>query len=166
MCHKRGKKVILRLPHCILIGVCKSCERSRAPLLREVGATGRPSVPGGAAALAACCQCSAEIAVRSQLSEGRPAPATAQAAAAMAAAEAHIEDAISDGCAPASQLGILDLDRSSLSHIFALTLGLHQAALRAAADQERLLALRRHDPRRCVALTVGRCVVSVQDSQR
>lgn len=86
----------------------------------------------------------------------------------MAAAEAH-SDAISEGCAPASQLGILHLDRSSLSHIFALSLGLHQVALRAAADQERLLALRRHDPRRCAVVLVGAdwqmvCLCAVQPS--
>lgn len=51
----------------------------------------------------------------------------------------------------ASELGILDLDRSSLSIVFSLALSLHQAALRTAADQEQALALRRRDPRRWVA---------------
>lgn len=57
---------------------------------------------------------------------------------------------IDDGSASAFQLSILDLDCSSLSHIFSLTLALHHAALRAAADQEHVLALRRRDPRRLV----------------
>lgn len=102
-------------------------------------------------ALGSLQQCASGVSPLPNNAQSPPPTATAAAAATHHPQACPSTMAAGGVQAEVSELGILDLDRSSLSIVFSLALSLHQAALRTAADQEQALALRRRDPRRWVA---------------